>query len=182
MHRYQSTVILAAVLLSACASKVDLGSSSTAPIEQRNVVDSSAATPSTTDNRNVASIQASPPPAVDPLNDPKGVLAQRSVYFDYNSFDVKPEFQSTLEAHAKFLRENTNRRVSLEGHADERGSREYNLALGQKRAEAVRRALTLLGVSDKQLEAVSFGEEKPRGLGHDEASWAENRRADLRYL
>jgi peptidoglycan-associated lipoprotein len=173
----------ACVLLSACASKVDLGTSATpAPIENRG--DSSGPTttapaPASTDTRVVANVQA---PAIDPLNDPKGVLVKRSVYFDYDSFEIKPEFQTLLEAHAKFLRDNRARKIALEGNADERGSREYNLALGQKRAEAVRRALTLLGVNESQLEAVSFGEEKPRALGHDEAAWAENRRADLRYL
>jgi peptidoglycan-associated lipoprotein len=174
--------MVACVLLSACASKVDLGASPTpAPIENRG--DSSGLTttpvPVNTDTRVVANVQA---PAIDPLNDPKGILAKRSIYFDYDSVEIKPEFQTLLEAHAKFLRDNRARKLVLEGNADERGSREYNLALGQKRAEAVRRALSLLGVNDAQLEAVSFGEEKPRALGHDEAAWSENRRADLRYL
>lgn len=105
----------------------------------------------------------------------------RVVYFDYDSFEVKAEFAATLEANARYLNANRTRRVNLEGHTDERGGREYNLALGQKRAEAVRRALSLLGVSEAQLEAVSFGEEKPAQTGLDEAAFAKNRRVELTY-
>ena len=105
----------------------------------------------------------------------------RIVYFDYDSFEVRPEFMGALEANAKYLKANSNRKVGLEGHTDERGGREYNLALGQKRAEAVRRSLALLGVSDAQMEAVSFGEEKPAAFGTDEASYAKNRRVELTY-
>ena len=105
----------------------------------------------------------------------------RVVYFDYDSFQVRPEFAATLEAHAKFLKADAKRRVVLQGHTDERGGREYNLALGQKRAEAVRRQLAILGVSDAQQEAVSFGKEKPAAMGSDEASFAKNRRVELTY-
>jgi peptidoglycan-associated lipoprotein len=103
------------------------------------------------------------------------------VYFDYDSYVIKPEFQSLIEAHARFLKANSGRRVNIEGHTDERGGREYNLALGQRRSEAVRRALGLLGVPDTQVEAVSFGKEKPAVPGSDEAAWAKNRRAELVY-
>lgn len=106
---------------------------------------------------------------------------ERIVYFDYDSFAIRPEFAASLEANARYLKANTSRRIALEGHTDERGGREYNLALGQKRAEAVRRALGLLGVSDNQMEAVSFGEEKPAMTGLDEASFAKNRRVELTY-
>lgn len=105
----------------------------------------------------------------------------RIVYFDYDSYVIKPQFQALLDAHARFLKANTARRVSIEGHTDERGGREYNLALGQRRSEAVRRALGLLGVSDAQVEAVSFGKEKPVALGSDESAWAQNRRAEIVY-
>lgn len=117
----------------------------------------------------------------DPLQDPNSPLARRSVYFQYDSFVVQPEFQPVVETHARFLTTNKNRRVVIEGNTDERGSREYNLALGQKRADAVRRALATLGVEDAQMESISFGEEKPRALGSDETSMAENRRVDLNY-
>jgi len=120
-------------------------------------------------------------PAKDPLNDPGSVLSRRSIYFDFDSFTIRDEFRPVIEAHAKFLLANQVRKVVVQGNTDERGSREYNLALGQKRAEAVRRALIALGVSDAQIEAISFGEEKPRATGTDEASLAENRRADLVY-
>ncbi len=105
----------------------------------------------------------------------------RIVYFDYDSYAVKPEFQSLLESHARFLKANGARHVVVEGHTDERGGREYNLALGQRRAEAVRRALGLLGINDNQIEAVSFGKEKPATQGSDEAAWAQNRRAEIAY-
>lgn len=106
---------------------------------------------------------------------------ERIVYFDYDSFVIRPEFASSLEANARYLNANASRRVALEGHTDERGGREYNLALGQKRAEAVRRALGLLGVKDSQMEAVSFGEEKPAMTGFDEGTFAKNRRVELTY-
>jgi peptidoglycan-associated lipoprotein len=105
----------------------------------------------------------------------------RLVYFDYDSYELKPQFQSLLDAHARFLRANPQRRVNLEGHTDERGGREYNLALGQKRAEAVRRALGLLGVQESQMEPVSFGKEKPAAPGADEAAFAQNRRVEIVY-
>lgn len=105
----------------------------------------------------------------------------RLIYFDYDSFEVRAEFAPVLEAHAKYLAASSTRRVALEGHTDERGGREYNLALGQQRAEAVRRALSLLGVNEAQMEAVSFGEEKPAELGFDEPAFAANRRVELSY-
>ena len=105
----------------------------------------------------------------------------RIVYFDYDSFEVRPDYASTLESNARYLKADSSRRLALEGHTDERGGREYNLALGQKRAEAVRRSLSLLGVSDSQMEPVSFGEEKPAEYGLDEDSLAKNRRVELTY-
>jgi peptidoglycan-associated lipoprotein len=109
------------------------------------------------------------------------VNVARVVYFDYDSYVIKPEFQNAIEAHARFLKANGARHVVVEGHTDERGGREYNLALGQRRAEAVRRALGLLGVSDAQVEAVSFGKEKPAAQGNDESAFAQNRRAEIAY-
>jgi peptidoglycan-associated lipoprotein len=106
---------------------------------------------------------------------------ERVVYFDFDSFEIRPEFASVLEANAKYLAADGSRRLGLEGHTDERGGREYNLALGQKRAEAVRRAMGLLGVRDNQMEAVSFGEEKPAMAGFEEAALAKNRRVELTY-
>ncbi len=117
----------------------------------------------------------------DPRKNPASPLSSRSVYFDYDQFVVKAEYRAMLEAHAGYLLSKRDARVILQGNADERGSREYNLALGQKRAEAVRKALAVLGVSDVQMEAVSFGEEKPRKEGETEEAYAENRRADVVY-
>lgn len=113
-----------------------------------------------------------------PAGSPAG---PRIVYFDYDSFVVKPEFQSVIESNARYIRADKSRKVAVEGHTDERGGREYNLALGQKRAESVRRALVLLGVADAQIEAVSFGKEKPLVPGSDEGALAKNRRAEIHY-
>lgn len=110
---------------------------------------------------------------------PAGVA--RVIYFDYDSFTVRSEFQSAVDAHSRFLTSNTARKIAIEGHTDERGGREYNLALGQKRAEAVRRSMTLLGVAESQIEAVSLGEEKPAQTGSTEEAYARNRRAEVNY-
>ena len=116
-----------------------------------------------------------------PWNDPKSPLFKRSVYFDFDSYTVKAEYQSMLQAHANYLKANKDRKIKIEGNTDERGTTEYNLALGQRRSEAVRKSLTLLGVSDSQIEAVRFGKEKPKAEGSNEAAWQENRRADIAY-
>src|SRR5260363_118742 len=119
--------------------------------------------------------------APDPLNDPNSPLAQRSIYFGFNRYDLAEEDQSLLLQHARYLKEHSQRRILIQGNTDERGTSEYNLALGQKRAEAVRRALALMGVNGEQMEAVSLGKEKPQAFGHDEAAWSQNRRADIVY-
>lgn len=105
----------------------------------------------------------------------------RIIYFDYDSYTIKPEFQAAIEAHARYTRADKNRKMVIEGHTDERGGREYNLSLGQRRAEAIRKSLELLGVNEAQIEAVSFGKEKPSVEGTDEASFAKNRRAEITY-
>ena len=105
----------------------------------------------------------------------------RIVYFDYDSFIIKPEFQSMIQAHARYIKADKSHKAAIEGHTDERGGREYNLALGQKRAEAVRRSMGLLGVDDSQVEAVSFGKEKPAVQGTDDNAMAQNRRAEISY-
>lgn len=119
--------------------------------------------------------------AMDPLRDPSSILSQRSVYFDFDSYTIKNEQRELVLAHAKYLRDNSNARVLLQGNTDERGSREYNLALGQRRADSVKNAMLISGARDHQIEAVSLGEEKPRATGRNESSWAENRRADILY-
>ena len=119
--------------------------------------------------------------ARNPLRDPSSPLSKRSVYFDFDSFNVKDEYKPTIEAHGRYLQQNRSARMTVQGNTDERGSREYNIALGQKRADAVKRMLTLLGAQESQVESVSFGKEKPRAQGHDESSYAENRRDDILY-
>ena len=117
----------------------------------------------------------------NPLRDPSSPLSKRSVYFDFDSFNVKDEYKPTIEAHGRYLQQNRSARMTVQGNTDERGSREYNIALGQKRADAVKRMLTLLGAQESQVESVSFGKEKPRAQGHDDSSYAENRRDDILY-
>ncbi len=117
----------------------------------------------------------------DELNDPDSILAVRVIYFDYDSSDIKDEFHSVISAHANYLVEHPGVSLVLEGHADERGTREYNIALGERRANAVRNLLLLQGVSDNQLEVVSYGEERPAVMGSGSEVWAQNRRVELRY-
>jgi peptidoglycan-associated lipoprotein len=111
-----------------------------------------------------------------------GLLAKRTIYFDFDSSEIRGEGTDIVAAHAKFLARNTATHIRLEGHTDERGSREYNIGLGERRAQAVRRALLLQGAADAQLSTVSYGEERPAAAGHDEAAWAKNRRVEIVYL
>lgn len=176
-----AAIALLGLTLAACGSSVKLDET---PVEDRTAtpVDPNAragagqgAGSGAVDQRGVTGVEV----ASDPDGQPAGVA--RLIYFDYDSFTIKPEFASVLEAHARILNANRQRRVQLEGHTDERGGREYNLALGQKRAEAVKRALGLLGVGEAQLEAVSFGEEKPAVAGQTEDAYARNRRVEINY-
>jgi peptidoglycan-associated lipoprotein len=169
--KYLSLVVVSALLISACSTTEK--NTVTQTETPKPAPAAIAATP-----RTVATVVA---PTVDPLSDPKGVLSKRSIYFDYDSYIVKDEFKTLIEAHAKYLSLNKGRKILIQGNADERGGREYNLALGQKRAEAVRKSLSLLGAAESQMEAVSLGKEKPKALGSNEAAWAENRRSDIVY-
>jgi len=184
MNKLQRLLIAAscALALAGCGSTVKLDDDKPAPIEDRAgaaAQGAGGASASGADSRQVAPVTAGEDK--DPLSDPASPLAKRSIYFDFDSYTIRNEFRPTIEAHARYLQANKGRRVVLQGNTDERGSREYNLALGQKRSEAVRKALVAYGVADGQAEAVSFGEEKPRATGTDEASWAENRRVDIVY-
>ena len=118
---------------------------------------------------------------LNPLTDPNNILSQRSVYFDFNQYSVSDVYHAMLEAHAAYLVAHSNAKVTLQGNTDDRGSSEYNLALGQRRADAVRKELSLLSVPEKQMEAISFGKEKPRATGDDEAAWKQDRRTDIVY-
>lgn len=167
-----STIVMTAALV-ACGSNVKLND---VPVEDRSTTGTPGADGGAS-SRGVAPVQigATDNAAAGPAD------VVKVIYFDFDSFAIKPEFQNALDAHAKFLSANKSRRVAIEGHTDERGGREYNLALGQKRAEAVRRALNLLGVSDAQVEAVSFGKEKPAATGGSDDAMSLNRRAEFNY-
>jgi peptidoglycan-associated lipoprotein len=116
------------------------------------------------------------------LGEPGSALAQRSIYYEYNQYDINDEYVPLIEAHANFLLLHPDLKITIQGNCDDRGSREYNLALGQRRSEGVKRALSLLGVSEEQMEAVSLGAEKPVAFGQDEDSWMQNRRSDILYV
>jgi peptidoglycan-associated lipoprotein len=115
------------------------------------------------------------------LNDPKSMLFKRSVFYEYDQHTVRGDYRALVEAHARYLRANPGANVTIEGNCDERGSREYNLALGQRRADSVKSMMMVLGVPERQIETVSFGEEKPKALGTDEQAWSQNRRSDIVY-
>ncbi len=183
--RTTSLVSLAALVLAGCGSTVKLDET---PVETRTptAVDGSGTGAGGTAARGGATSSGTAPQSqVATVNlpgaaDNAAARLGRVVYFDFDSFVVKDEFRSMIEGHAKALAANRSKRLLIEGHTDERGGREYNLALGQKRAEAVAKSLALLGAGEAQLEAVSFGKERPVDEGHDEAAWAKNRRAELK--
>jgi len=164
--------LLTALALAGCASSVKLDEP---PVESRDpnaaAGGAGGAGASGTSQSQVASVD---------LSQQQATAAPRIVYFDFDSFVVKDEFRPVVEANAKQLNGDRKKKVVIEGHTDERGGREYNLALGQKRAEAVAKSLTLLGATDAQIESVSFGKERPAAQGSDEAAWAKNRRAELK--
>lgn len=175
------TAVFVAIALAGCSSKdpkkdvpvteAGKGAASTAP-----------STPTPTPGSGTTTQPVTQPSiSGNPLKDPKNILSQRTVYFDYDSNVVKDEYRALLQAHAKYLVENRDARVRIEGHTDERGTREYNLALGNLRANSVKRVLTVLGVPESRIETVSFGEEKPEATGSSEQSWSKNRRGVLRY-
>ena len=170
------SVAVSAVFLTACGSNVKLdGDKASVSTATQNPVDGSKGGGATSGGA------ASTVTSVDlTQTQADNAKMQRVIYFDFDSFVVKDEFRGTVDAHAKLLTGDRNKRLSIEGYTDERGGREYNLALGQKRAEAVQRSLVLLGASEKQIEAVSFGKERPAVSGSDEAAWAQNRRAELK--
>ncbi|TDR80377.1 peptidoglycan-associated lipoprotein Pal [Paludibacterium purpuratum] len=158
----------AASLLAACSSTKP--PETTAPVASQ---PTTAVAPTTSSEQSQT--------ALDPLHDPNSPLAQRSVYFDFDSSVVKEDYKGLIGTHADYLKANGNHKITIQGNTDARGSREYNLALGQRRAESVKKSMEVLGVADKQLEAVSFGKEKPKATGTSDADYAENRRADIVY-
>ena len=179
MKKFVLAVSVAAVL-SACGSSVKLDN---VPVEDKSgqAVNAGGMAAQAGDGSGVSKSAVGSVELDKSKQDPALSAAQRTVYFDYDSFVIRAEFQSTLESHARYLKADKSRKVNLEGHTDERGGREYNLALGQKRADAVRKALSLLGVAESQMESVSFGKEKPAVTGNTEAALEKNRRAEFSY-
>jgi len=173
------TLTLSLVTLATLVSLAGCGSQPAAPeqdgagVEDRN--------PNAVSTTPVGGGTSTDPYSLAALKDPKSPLSKRSIYFDYDSYVVRDEFKPLVEQHARFLAKNGQMKMLIQGNADERGSREYNLALGQKRAEAVKKALLLLGAQEAQLESVSLGEEKPACVSQDESCWAQNRRSDMLY-
>lgn len=170
-------LVMSGFVMACSSTKLDT------PVEDKQamVVDGSANNNSNADlNSANSSVQSMDLNATD--NGSAGPAnASKIIYFDFDSYQVRPEYLAVLEIHARFLSANKSRRASLEGHTDSSGGREYNLALGQKRADAIRRSLTMMGVSESQIESVSFGKEKPADLGSGEAAMAKNRRAEIFY-
>ena len=168
-------VLAAAGLMAGCSS-VSLDDKGKPPVESRSgsTVPGAGATTNPNSQTQVASVDLTKDAAARASNLP------RVVYFDFDSFVVKDEFRPIVEGYAKYLGANKAKKMQIEGHTDERGSREYNLALGQKRAEAVQKSMLVVGATEGQLEAVSYGEERPAAQGSDEAAWAKNRRAELK--
>ena len=160
---------LLTLLIAGCSSTPNGPEQAGAPVETRGGV--ATVTAGGVDSRRL-------PPE---LTDPRNILSKRSIYFDYDKYEVKPEYKDLVTAHAKFLANNRQFKMLIQGNTDDRGSREYNIALGQKRSDAIKKMLTLLGAREEQVESVSLGEEKPKNEGHDEAAWAENRRGDMLY-
>ena len=172
---------LIAMFLAGCQT-----TSTTAPVEDKSGAAGTTAgtTPggASTSGTTTGGVSGTTTGGANPLRDPNNILSRRSVFFEFDSFTVADQYKPMIEAHAKYLNANRNAKITLQGHADERGSREYNIALGQKRADAVKRMMGILGVQETIVETVSFGKEKPRNMGHDEAAWAENRRVDIVYF
>lgn len=170
---------MGAAFLAGCASSVDLDKKADVSTAQQKNVGDSASTGGSSSSGGAASNVTSVDLTKSTTQNADASL-KRVVYFDFDSFVVKDDYRGVVDGHATLLNTDRSKRISIEGHTDERGGREYNLALGQKRAEAVQRALMLLGASDRQIEAVSFGKERPAVSGSDEAAWAQNRRAELK--
>ena len=171
--------VAALVLFAGCASK-DVKEQSGAAVEERKP-SVEAIKPVKPGSGAVVKPIETKPVYANPLRDPGSILSKRSVYYDYDSAVIKDEFKPLVTAHARYLTQTRAAKITIQGNTDERGSREYNIALGQRRANSVKQMMLLLGAQETQIEAVSFGEEKPRATGSDEASYSQNRRSDIVY-
>ncbi len=179
MARFFVLLCITGIFLAGCSS-----SKKKVQVEDSRAVEQPRATaPAPVQEEDQIGRTSAPTPiASDPLDDPNSILAKRVVYFDFDSSVVKEDFSAIIEAHAGYLADHPEVKVRLEGHADERGTRDYNLGLGERRASAVRQYLLLMGASASQIETISYGEERPAAIGHNENAWALNRRVELVYL
>jgi len=169
---------LFATMLAACGTTPTTDSG--VPVEDRNVA--SGTTGATTAGSTAGNVAGTAGASQgNRLRDPNSPLSKRSIYFDFDSYAVRDDYKPLIDAHARYLQSEKNGRMTIQGNTDERGSREYNIALGQRRADAVKKMMLLLGATESQIETVSFGKEKPRNPGHDEGAWTENRRDDFVY-
>ncbi len=169
-------VMMMAALMAACATTQEEAVTDTTTDSQMR--------PDTRDTRSGAEAMGAPGDtrfSGSPLDDPSSLLSKRVIYFDFDRAEIKGEFRDIIRAHAEYLSRNSGTRIVLEGHTDERGTREYNMGLGERRANSVRSMMTLQGVASGQIETVSYGEERPVALGHDEESWRLNRRVEIVY-
>jgi peptidoglycan-associated lipoprotein len=174
------TIIFSTLLVAACASepaKEQPGAAVEDRKDKPEVVERKDVKPAQPEARGLTT----DPFSGTALRDPKSILSKRSVFFDYDSNVVKEEYRPLVTAHAQFLQKNPSFKARIEGNADDRGSREYNIALGQRRADAIKNMMTLLGARAEQVETVSFGEEKPRCADPAETCWSQNRRGDIAY-
>jgi peptidoglycan-associated lipoprotein len=172
-------IVAVTAFLAACSSTPD-SEQAPAPVEEGKTGAPGGTAPVT--RQPIETTPIGGDPNKDPrLNDPKNILSKRSIYFDFDSDAIKPEFVPIVEAHGAFLRQYPGAKMLIQGNADERGSREYNLALGQRRADALKKRLVLLGAKDSQIESVSLGEEKPVCTDQSEECWAKQRRDDMLY-
>ncbi len=172
MNNKLIAILLFATLLFACGSTPQKADDAVAVEDQGTNLDE-------TENARTFPSEGDELSGISSLDDPRSLLSARNIYFEYDSSDIKFEDRATVEAHAGHLVANPNKNITLEGHADERGSREYNLALGEKRAQTVKRQMTILGASPSQIRTISYGEERPAINGHDENSWSQNRRVEI---
>ena len=182
MRAITCSAIACVVLLGACATTSE--DQKPAPTESAGPGKPGASSSPTTGREPVKPVETGKASATSPfavLKDPNNILSKRSVYFDYDKFDVKDEYRKLVEAHAQFLKANPSAKMLIQGNADERGSREYNVGLGQRRSDSVKKMLTLLGAREDQIESVSLGEEKPVCTAANEECYAKNRRGDMLY-
>lgn len=179
-------VLSALALLAGCQTTPEDQQPSAAGVEERKPGAKPGVQAKPVERPQVGSVDATKPGAAGKspagaLKDPSSPLSRRQIFFDYDKFEVKDEYRPVIEAHAKYLRDNANAKMLVQGNADERGSREYNVGLGQRRSDGVKKMMVLLGARENQIESVSLGEEKPQADGSTESAWSKNRRSDILY-